>query len=230
MVALNWEAEPVFEGVEAPRYDTGLAAGGLSSDQIGTEAVLSSLEQTGSTGTEILADASDEGVIDEFAEVDAAGQWEAAYRLDQGDYVFRFDADQGEFVLVTNSSGSQSTADQLFAVARRYGYYGTDVRGQLRALEDRATALAKTVQERNFFAGETEPDIAAEAATLADELNVWLENYGEYPPEARLIELRIQLLRELEAVAASGSRGFDRYNDLSDQVLAAERAYNQGLE
>lgn len=229
-VALNWDPEPVFDGVEAPRYDPDLAAGGLPSSKVGADVVLESLKDNDAVAIEILADASEEGVIDSFAEAPPKGKWEARYDLDGGAYVLRFDTNDDEFLLTTRFGGDKKTADEIFAIGRRYGYYDKQELREDRELDDRTHALLEAFGEREFFAGESEPDLAAEAAALVDAWNSWLERYGEFPPKARLIEAKIQLLEEVEAIASSGTRGFGRYKRLLDKLERAEDDFNETID
>jgi hypothetical protein len=75
----DWSPEEKLGNVEAPAFDPSLAGGGLSSREIGSDLLVSSLDESEPVGYQILQDAIEEDVIDDFAQVPDTREWSSQF-------------------------------------------------------------------------------------------------------------------------------------------------------
>ena len=229
LVAINWAPEERIGEVSAPSLDPALAGGGLSSSVLGLDPLAKSLRSARSDGYELVLDAVDENVIDEFQAEAPGAKWTSEYALDEGALTLSFDGGGGnsEFFLDYQGQAEQKTADEIFEIARRYGFYTTDTRNELTEIEDRLNALIDTWNDRSLTEGVAESDIATDARAIAADLDQWLDDFGDFEVEVRAVEAERAVALQMAEVAEDPSdTGLDEYNRLLDEMNDANDAYN----
>jgi hypothetical protein len=148
------------------------------------------------------------------------------FHLD-GDMRLRFHGERD--FLLNYSAPQEDAADELFAIARRYGFFSSDALSELESLEDRTASLLDEWDARPLTVGVPESDIASEASALASEWDEWIRNYAENPLEARADEATRQVLLVVAEVASNPTNpGIDDYNAAVRRMNKAVNAYNQG--
>jgi hypothetical protein len=226
LVALNWEPEERLGSVRAPQLDPGLAGGGLSSREIGLTVLVDSLQATQPIGYQILADATDEDVIDDFQEVTPTGDWTTEFRINRGDLVLRFHGETN--YLLKYFPAQEDTANELSAIGRRYGFYSSEETATIESLEERTDALLDEFDARPLVVGVPESDLASNASGLVAEWDAWIRGYGDAPDEARLAEARRNVLLIVAEVAADPTNpGLDNYNAAIQRLNRAISEYNR---
>lgn len=226
-VALNWAPEERLGEVTAPRFDPGLAGGGLSNRELGEEALVSSLENLEPIGYQILADALEEDAISEFAQVEAKPPWTSEFRIDDGRLRMRF---RGDRSFILNYPPGDEAAEEMFGIGRRYAFFSDQEQDALSSLENRTEVLAEVFDARPLTVGVSEPDLVAEAAPLAADWENWNRDYGEHPETAELAESQRKVALVIEEVSRDptnpGLRDYERAIRRWNQAI---RAYNASL-
>ena len=230
LVASNWAPEEEFGGVEAPAFDPYLAGGGLSSGQLGSEALVDSLETFEPIGYEILRDAVEENVISQFRQVPAPGRWTTEFRADGSDFRLRFKLEKTFLLNHPESGAGRETSAELFSIARRYGYYDDEELAALDSLEGRTDALDDAFYARELTNGVAEPDLDAQGTQLAADWDSWIQDYGEWPPATQWAEANRKLALVISEVSGDPTnRGVGRYNRARDGWVQASRTYRRSL-
>jgi hypothetical protein len=229
LVALNWSPEERFGSITAPDLDSSLTAGGLSSSVVGLDASLESLQEKKPDGFRLLSDAVDENVVDEFQQSEPGPKWTSEYSLNDGDLTLFFDGGGKNSEFFLDYAGQQNkTADEIFAIARVYGFYTDDTRTQLTEIEERVTSIIEDFNDRQLTEGVPESDLASQANAAAGDLDQWLDDFGDFEVEVRAVEAERAVMLQLAEVAQNPTdAGLDEYNRLIDEMNDAIDEYNE---
>jgi hypothetical protein len=230
LVAINWAPEERFGSISAPNLDRSLAGGGLSSSVLGIDASVSSLEERKPDGFRLVADAVGEDVVDEFQQAEPGPKWTSEFSLNDGDLTMYFAGggkEDSEFFL--DYPGQQNkTADEIFAIARAYGFYSDDTRSQLTEIEDEVDSIIDDFNARELTEDVPESDLVSRANAAADDLDQWLDDFGDYEIEVRAVEAERAVMLQVAAVAQNPTNaGLDEYNRLIDEMNDAIDEYNE---
>jgi hypothetical protein len=229
LVAINWAPEERVATVTAPELDPSLTVGGLSSGVVGLDASVESLQQRKPDGFRLLADAIDENVVDEFQQSKPSAKWTSEFSLNDDELTLFFDGRGGDDEFFLDYPGGQNkTADKIFAIARVYGFYTDDTRTQLTEIEERVNSIIDDFTDRQLTEGVAESDLVSQANAAADDLDQWLQDFGDYDVEVRAVEAELAVMKQLAAVAQNPTdAGLDEYNRLIDEMNDAIDEYNE---
>lgn len=221
LVVANWEPRPVLGELTAPRYERDLAAGGLSIAQLGDGPLIEALEAREPVGWELVLDAYEQNLIDDFRQV-RDPKADVAFAAPP----FRFLFSDNVFRLKYPPSRQQD-ADEIFALARGYGFFSDEENALLDQIFADFDSLLTDFADRQLTEGVSEDDLVARADALEALIEGWIADYGEHPATAQLLDAMAEAVKALRDVAADPTNpGLRRYDRKLDEYEAARRAYN----
>lgn len=196
--------------VRAPGFNSHLAGGGLSSNQIGTAALLSSVRSSESTGFQILQDGIEENAIEDFRQVQPRDGWDSEFEINDSALSLRFKNEDRFWIEYPRSYSD--TADQIFTIASRYGFLSGESSSELAGLVGHTETFLDTFLDRSLTIGVPESDLASEAASLTSGWDSWISENSESNYVA-VAKARRTVLEIAEAVSENPNNNeIDEFN------------------
>lgn len=226
-IALNWSPEEKLGTVEAPRFDSSLAGGGLSSRELGTGLLVASLGSSEPIGYQILQDAIDENVIDNFAEVAASPGWTSEFQMNGSDFQLKFKNDRN--YVIRYPPAQEAIADKIGTIGSRYGFLDPKAFDVLGPLLARTSDLFDAFRARQLTIGVAESDLASDASALVAEWDAWIQTYGGESPDVKVAQARRDVVSIVADVSANPTNeGIGEYNAAIDRLNEAIRDLKSG--